>query len=235
MMSAYIVALAMGFTGSLHCVGMCGPIMMFLPFYHFTGMRRVLAIALYHLSRISVYAVMAFVIYSFRRSFDPRLQQYVSVGLGTLLLIAGVTSFLPLQKKMQLKLPWGDPVKKQLGRYMGSPALSSIAVSGALNGLLPCGLVYMALSATLALHTAREAVVFTYLFGLGTLPALVSIIIFKGRIAFFKNGYYKKFTPIIVFSFGCVFLLRGLNLGIPYLSPKVVVSNGEIHSCCHKK
>jgi len=235
MMPSFIMALAMGLTGSLHCVGMCGPIMMFLPFYHFTGARRVFAIGLYHFARISVYALMAFTIYSFREAFNPQLQQAISIGLGSILLIAGIVSFFPLRRKWQLILPWTDIVKKQLGRFMGDTSLPSIAVSGMLNGMLPCGLVYMALSATLALHSPAGAVLFMYFFGIGTLPALISIVIFKNRIAFFKNGYYKRFTPIIIFSFGCVFLLRGLNLGIPYLSPKVQVANGQIHSCCHKK
>ncbi len=225
----------MGLTGSLHCVGMCGPIMMFLPFHHFTGTRRVFAIGLYHFTRISVYACMAVVIFSFRDAFNPRVQQYVSVGLGCILLIAGLASFFSFSRKLKIQLPWTEFVKKELSHFMGNPALSSIAISGMLNGLLPCGLVYMALSATLVLKAPFQAVFFMYCFGIGTLPALISIIIFKSRIAFFKNGYYKKFTPIIVFSFGCVFLLRGLNLGIPYLSPKVEVSHGQVHSCCHKK
>ena len=235
MIPSYLIALLMGLTGSLHCVGMCGPIMMFLPFNNFTGVRRIYAIALYHFARISVYALMAITLFSFRGAFNPRIQQYISVILGCTLLVAGIISFLPSQRKWQLQLPWNEFVKRKLSHFMGNPALSSIAITGMLNGLLPCGLVYMALSATLVLHTPFQAALFMYAFGTGTLPALISIIIFKNRVSFFRNGHYKKFTPVIVFSFGCLFLLRGLNLGIPYVSPKVQVSNGQIHSCCHKK
>ncbi len=235
MISSCIMALAMGFTGSLHCVGMCGPIMMFMPFYHFTGFRRGLAIGLYHFSRISVYVLMALTLHSFRSAFNPRVQQYLSVGLGSLLLVAGLMSFLPFQRKLRISLPWSEFVKKQLGTFVGNPGLPSIAMSGMLNGLLPCGLVYMALSASLSLHTTAQTAMFTYCFGLGTMPALVSIILFKNRLSFFRRANFKALTPVVVFSMGCLFLLRGLDLGIPYLSPKVQVSNGAIHSCCHKK
>ena len=75
MMSACLMALLMGLTGSLHCAGMCGPIMLFLPFYHFTGLRRFAAITLYHVARISVYASMALIVYYFREAFNPKIQQ----------------------------------------------------------------------------------------------------------------------------------------------------------------
>jgi uncharacterized protein len=235
MNALFTVAILMGLAGSLHCVGMCGPIMLFLPFHHFTGLRKAAAIALYHFARISVYAMMALVIYSFRSVFNPVVQQYISIVLGSLFLFAGVISFLPFTKKLQVKLPWTKFVTKQLGEFMGNPGLPSIFISGMLNGLLPCGLVYMMLSATLALHTATHAVLFAYIFGVGTVPALVSIILFRSRINVGKIEFVKKYTPVVVFLFGIIFLLRGLNLDIPYLSPKVQVINGEVRSCCHKK
>lgn len=235
MITAYLAALMMGLTGSLHCAGMCGPIMLFMPFQQFKGLKKIAGISFYHFSRISAYALMALVIYSFRSSFNPRVQQYISIILGSSLLIAGLLSFLPLRNKWQVKLPWSESVKRKLAYFMGSPSLTSIAVSGFLNGLLPCGLVYLVLSSTLALHSPLQAVAFTYVFGLGTLPVLVSIILFKNKMVLLKKFSVQKFTPVIVFVFGFVFLLRGLNLGIPYLSPHTEVSHGAIHSCCHKK
>lgn len=234
MTAAYIAALVMGLSGSLHCAGMCGPIMLFIPFHHFSGMKKYAVIGLYHFSRITAYALLALTLFSFRSLFNPVVQQYISIILGVSLLFAGLISFFPASP-LQLKLPWSGFVKEKLSSYMGNPGVPSIAVSGFLNGLLPCGLVYMALSATLALKSPGQAVAATYLFGAGTLPVTVSIILFKSRLNLLKGVMIKKYTPVIVFFFGCVFLLRGLNLGIPYLSPKTQVSNGVIHSCCHKK
>ena len=224
----------MGFTGSLHCAGMCGPIVWIMPFQLFTGVRKFVAIALYHLGRISVYALLALILHSFRSLFDPKIQQGISIALGVILLVTGIFSFFP-GHIAQLKLPWALFVQKQLGRVIGKPRLGAITTAGMLNGLLPCGLVYMALSATITMNSTAEAVGLIYLFGFGTLPMLVSITLLKTKVHFLRGGHIKRLVPIVVFSFGCLFVLRGMNLGIPYLSPKVVVAQNGIHSCCHNK
>ena len=232
--STLIMALLMGFTGSLHCAGMCGPIVWIMPFQLFSGIRKALAIALYHAGRISVYALLAIVLHSFRDLFDPKLQQYISIVLGSILLLGGIASFF--SGRMQVKLPWGEFVKKQLGNVIGKPGLGAITAAGILNGMLPCGLVYMALSASMTQPTATQAAGLIYIFGIGTLPMLVSITLLKNKVQFLRGGHLKKLVPIVVFSFGCLFVLRGMNLGIPYLSPKVAISQHGLHSCCcHKK
>ncbi len=231
----YTMALLMGFTGSLHCAGMCGPIVYVMPFQAFSGFRKFAAIALYHIGRISVYAALAMILHSFRSLFEPRIQQYISMLLGGFLLVAGIISFFP-NHAIRLQLPWAAFVKKQLGRIIGRPGLGMLAFSGVLNGLLPCGLVYMALSASLAGTTAIQAAGMMYVFGLGTLPMLVSITLLKTRLAFIRTNHIRKLVPVVMFSFGCLFMLRGMNLGIPYLSPKVTVTSHEIKACCcHKK
>jgi len=235
MIAGYLTALLMGLTGSLHCAGMCGPIMLFMPFHQLKGIKKIAGISLYHFSRISAYALMAFFLFSFRDLFNPGVQRFVSVGLGALLLVVGLLSFFPLKERWQIKLPWSAFVRQKLTYFIGNPSLMAVSISGFLNGLLPCGLVYLALSTTLALQSPLQAVAFTYIFGLGTLPVLVSIILFRSRITIRKRALVQRFTPVVVFFFGCIFVLRGLNLGIPYLSPATQVSNGVIHSCCHKK
>ncbi len=224
----------MGFTGSLHCAGMCGPIVWIMPFQMFKGAQKVLAMVLYHTGRISVYALLALVLHSFRNLFNPTIQQYISVILGSILLLTGILSFFS-NHLLQVKLPWGAFVKNQLGKVIGKPGFAAITTAGVLNGLLPCGLVYMALSASMTVNSTAQAIGLIYFFGIGTLPMLVSISLLKNKIRFLRGSHVKKLVPIIVFSFGCLFVLRGMNLGIPYLSPKVVVAQNGIHSCCHKK
>ena len=229
------MALLMGLTGSLHCAGMCGPIIWVMPFNFMHGFRRWLGIFLYHFGRISVYALLALVLHSFRSVFDPQVQQYVSVGLGVLLLIAGVLSFLP-GHAFKINLPWSAFIRKHIGRFIGNPSLGTLFITGTLNGLLPCGLVYMALSAAIVANDTIGAVLAMYMFGLGTMPMLISITILKSKAAFLRFDHIKKLVPIMMFAFGCIFILRGLNLGIPYLSPKVEITKTEVKaSCCHKK
>lgn len=231
----YTMALLMGFTGSLHCAGMCGPIVWIMPFQAFTGMKKMAALGLYHLGRISVYALLAIILYSFRNLFDPKIQQYISLALGGILLVFGIISFIP-NHTIKLKLPWAEYIKNQLGKIIGRPGLSTIAIAGVLNGLLPCGLVYMALSASLTANTPVNAALIMYVFGLGTLPMLISITVLKTRFSFIRINHFRRLVPVVVFAFGCLFMLRGMNLGIPYLSPKVVVEQHGIKSCCsHKK
>ena len=230
----YTMALLMGFTGSLHCAGMCGPIVWVMPFQVFKGFKKALALGLYHAGRISVYALLAVILHSFRSLFDPKLQQTISILLGALLLVVGILSFVP-NHSVKFKLPWAEYVKKQLGRVIGRPGLGMLALSGILNGLLPCGLVYMALSASLSAGTAEQAASLMYFFGLGTLPMLVSISLLKTRLSFVRSGHIRKLVPVVVFCFGCLFILRGMNLDIPYLSPKVTVTQHEIKSCCSHK
>lgn len=229
----FTMAFLMGFTGSLHCAGMCGPIVWVMPFQLFNGFKKAVAMGLYHLGRISVYASLAIILHSFRGLFDPRVQQYISISLGCLLLVTGMLTFFP-GRGVQVKLPWAGYVRNKLGSVIGKPSFTAITAAGLLNGLLPCGLVYMALSASLAVSSTTQAVGLMYVFGLGTLPMMVSITMLRSRMAFLRTSQVRKMVPVIVFAFGCLFVLRGMNLGIPYLSPKVVVAAHEIRSCCHK-
>ena len=236
----YTMAFLMGFTLSLHCAGMCGPIMMVMPFQRFNGARKFLAVAFYHIGRISVYAAMAVLLHSFRNHFQPRIQQYISIGLGAMLLLIGVFTFLPL-RKWQINMPWSGAVRKLLGRFMGNPSLSAIGFAGVLNGLLPCGLVYVALSASMSATSLAQAAGFMFAFGIGTLPMLLSVTLLSKsgfaakRMPFLRSASLKKLVPAIMFVFGFIFILRGMNLGIPYLSPKVEVVDHVIKSCCCHK
>jgi uncharacterized protein len=228
------MALLMGLTGSLHCAGMCGPIIWVMPFQFMSGARKWLGIGLYHLGRISVYALLGVILHSFKGLFDPHVQQYVSIVLGVALLLAGIVSFQP--GNLKIELPWSGWVRQRLGKLMTNISLSTLFGAGVLNGLLPCGLVYMALSTAVLVPDRLTAALAMYAFGLGTVPMLVGISIFRSRFAPGSFSKARKFVPVIMLAFGLLFVVRGMNLGIPYLSPKIeVVESGVKASCCHKK
>ncbi|MBL7719710.1 MAG: sulfite exporter TauE/SafE family protein [Flavipsychrobacter sp.] len=233
--SSLVISLLMGLTGSLHCVGMCGPIMLVMPFHAMTPGRKWAAILLYHFGRVSVYALMGVVLYSFKSVFQPQVQQYISIALGMALLVAGLLSFFP-GGSFSGKLPWSGYVQRRIGRFMAQPSLNGLFITGVLNGLLPCGLVYMALAASVNAATPAAAALSMYAFGIGTMPMLISITILKNKVSFLSYTSIRKVVPMLMLFFGFLFLLRGFNLGIPYLSPKLEVT--KIHevkaSCCHK-
>ena len=106
------MALVMGLTGSLHCAGMCGPIVWVMPFQMMNGFRRWLGIGLYHFGRISIYALLGFMLYAFKSVFQPQWQQYISIVLGVMLLLIGIISFIP-NRKLSIKLPWTEWIKKK--------------------------------------------------------------------------------------------------------------------------
>lgn len=227
------MAFLMGLTGSLHCVGMCGPIIWVMPFQQLSGFKKWMGIALYHIGRMSVYAALGVVLFSFKSIFTPQVQQYVSIVLGGLLLIAGIISFFP--GRFTIKLPWTSFVQRRLAGFMSHPGSFTLLFTGMLNGLLPCGLVYMALSASVVASTALNAAIMMYAFGLGTVPMLIALTIVKDRTKLLHAGHFRKFVPVVMLFFGSLFVLRGMNLGIPYLSPKITVEQNEVKAqCCHK-
>jgi sulfite exporter TauE/SafE len=231
----FYAAITMGFVGSLHCAGMCGPIMLVMPFQRLAGWKKWAGIGLYHFGRISVYAMLGLLLHSFKHLFHPQWQQYVSVALGIALLFTGVYSFLAKGRSV-LPGVWQSFVQRQLASLLARPKIGLLMLVGVLNGALPCGLVYMALSLATSAHTPVEAMAVMYVFGMGTMPMLLSIILLKRKIPAFRRLSLTRFVPLIMVVFGSLFVLRGMNLGIPYLSPGVsVVEGGVKSSCCHRK
>lgn len=233
-MSGFSISLAflMGLTGSLHCAGMCGPLIWMMPFHARKGIRKWTGILVYHQARISVYAAMGWLLFSFRELFHPQWQQYIAISLGLALLIVGTLTFLP-GSVFRITVPWTAVIQQQAGRFIGKPDIWSLSISGIMNGLLPCGLVYMALSATMAAPDTLHAVLMMYAFGAGTIPMLVALTLLRSRVAGLSLFRMKKFVPVMMLTFGGLLLLRGMNLGIPYLSPEITVEQQTIKaSCC---
>lgn len=224
----------MGLTGSLHCAGMCGPIIWVMPFQQLNGFKKWLSIGLYHLGRITVYALLGVILFSFKSLFNPQVQQYVSIVLGGILLVAGIMSFFP--GRFTVKLPWTTFVQRNLSRFMAKPKVYTLFITGMLNGMLPCGLVYMALSASVVAPTALNAAILMYAFGVGTVPMMVALTVLKDRTKLMQASHFRKFVPVVMLFFGSLFVLRGMNLGIPYVSPKITVEQNEVKAeCCHKE
>ncbi len=228
-----VTALIMGLTGSLHCAGMCGPIALIMPFHSLAGVKKWLAILLYHVGRITVYAALGVTLYSFKSFFNPVIQQYISIILGITLLLVGLLTFMP-GSKVNIYFPWTGFVQKKLGKLLARPGLSTLFLTGMLNGLLPCGLVYMALSLSMTAQGQAQAILVMYSFGIGTIPMLVAITVLKSRVHF-ASSRIRQLVPVALFFMSALFILRGMNLGVPYLSPEISIEHNEVKArCCHK-
>ncbi|WP_299210545.1 sulfite exporter TauE/SafE family protein [uncultured Dokdonia sp.] len=230
-------ALIFGLLGSFHCVGMCGPIAFLLPLDRKNKSKRILQVLSYHSGRIFMYALigMAFGIVGKGLNLFG-VQQQLSIGVGLLMI---VSILLPV--KIFNRYNFSRPIYKAVGKIksaMGTELKKknpgTFFTIGYLNGLLPCGLVYMAVFGALATGGPLQGSLYMAVFGLGTIP-LMTTAIYLGN---FLKGNIKqrivKAIPVVVVVIGMLFILRGLGLGIPYISPSEMVTIEPVaanHNC----
>ncbi|MHB1277286.1 MAG: sulfite exporter TauE/SafE family protein [Bacteroidia bacterium] len=211
-------AFAMGLFGSFHCLGMCGPLVMALP--HSSGYRALI----YHGSRIIAYGIMGVLIGLFGKGLNlAGFQQGISVLSGILIVLFG----LGLLRK---KTAWPPFFMKLYQRWMQSTDAGSTALLGLLNGFLPCGMVYMAMAGALAEQQALEGALFMVVFGAGTLPMMLGISWSKNLWTKELRRKLNKAVPVFTILIGILFILRGMNLGIPFISPKIEAQ--QVKECC---
>lgn len=229
-------ALIFGLLGSFHCVGMCGPIAFMLPVDRSNSFRKITQIFTYHFGRILAYSIIGLFFGLVGKSlYIFGLQQQLSVFIGVLMIIVVL-----MPTKVFNKYNFSKPiykiiskVKSSLGQALKKKTADTFLTIGLLNGFLPCGLVYMAVFASLAMGSAFKGSLYMALFGIGTIPLMTSAI-YLGK---FLNTRIKqriqKAIPIFVVAMGLLFILRGLGLGIPYLSPAPVVEMAQGEIDCH--
>lgn len=229
-------AFIFGLLGSFHCVGMCGPIAFMLPVDRSNSSKKVFQIFSYHFGRILAYSLIGLFFGLLGKSlYIFGLQQQLSIIIGILMI---VVVLIPTQtfNKYNFSKPLYkiiSKVKSSLGKAMKKKTADTFLTIGFLNGFLPCGLVYMAVFASLAMPSATESSLYMALFGLGTIP-LMTTAIYVGK---FLNTTVKqriqKAIPVFVVIIGLLFILRGLGLGIPYLSPAPVTEIASNNIDCH--
>jgi uncharacterized protein len=224
-------AILIGFTGSLHCVGMCGPLALVIPLRG----NRWLAIFNYHFFRILVYATLGLVFGLFGTQISVlEGGQRISIVLGIALLLVFVIPALFPKWSVSGKLTgFSIGLFSRLSKpAMQSKSAWSVAVLGALNGLLPCGLIYISLAGAVSSGSALNGALFMAAVGIGTLPAMLTIMSLRQYVGTGIKRFSKYAVPVIAATLAVFLILRGLNLDIPYLSPKVEkVSTGGSEVC----
>ncbi len=227
--AAAIAAMGLGLTGSLHCVGMCGPLVMALPRRQGAGMSSHLSgRVLYNLGRTTTYACMGLFAGLVGRVIQlAGVQQAVSIGLGIILLLTVFLSTRQLPEWMVRT--FYKPVQTLLGRIVKNGSPLGLYQVGLVNGLLPCGLVYAALAAASLQGTTFSAVLYMTLFGLGTAPLLFALSMGGlGLQSPRMRPVLNRLIPVLTCVVASLLILRGMALGIPYISPDLI----EGTSCC---
>ena len=227
-------AFILGLISSLHCVGMCGPLAMAMPIQQFSAAKKSISILLYHAGRILTYTLLG-VLFGLlgRHLFIAGFQQKGSIILGSVILVVALCQKILRTSYTPPFIRSFTEVLHQTIRYLWSKhsTLSSFLL-GITNGLLPCGMVYFALAGALSSSTIIGSVLFMVLFGAGTLPLMFSVH-FAGTTYLslsFRNKT-RKLIPFFIASMGVLLILRGLNLGIPYISPFLGNETGKVISC----
>lgn len=241
-----ISAIGLGFASGFHCIGMCGPIALSLGLTKSQAINFHLQNLTYNFGRILTYALLGAVVGIVGEGFEMAgVQKYLTIAVGALLIVMAIFSFggkdfasqIPLVSKILLK------IKMSLSKLLQKSDYKSRFLTGLLNGFLPCGMVYMALTASLAAGGIWQGATFMALFGLGTLPFMFAVVLAGNMMTQALRIRVLKIIPFLMIILGGLFIVRGLELGIPYLSPKEEAlkvihndskehQNGN-HSTCH--
>jgi len=220
MQAELLTGLLLGFLGSFHCIGMCGPLVLALPAGTKFYFRRVL----HNFGRVITYGTFGLIFGLIgSRLYLAGLQQAVSIIMGVTIIIL-IT--LPQSYKSKFFSFTGInklliTLKKNLSSLYKSNSFFSVLGIGILNGFLPCGFVYIALTGALVVGNPQGSALFMIMFGLGTIPVMLAVSIAGKLITINLRDRFRKLIPVFSVLIALLFILRGLNLGIPYLSPKL--------------
>ncbi len=235
-----ISALGLGFASGFHCIGMCGPIALSMGLTRKQATNFYLQNLTYQFGRILTYSILGALLGIIGEGFEfAGFQQILTIGVGVLLIVMAVFSFggkdfaskIPFVNKGLLK------VKMKLSSLLQKADYKSRFTTGLLNGLLPCGMVYMALTASLAAGGIWQSGLFMMLFGLGTLPFMFAVVLAGNLMSQNFRRKVLQFVPVMMIIMGGLFVLRGLELGIPYISPnkEAMKISSESADCCNMK
>jgi sulfite exporter TauE/SafE len=223
-------AFLLGFAGSAHCAGMCGPLALVLPAGGDGRSTYVAGRLLYNTGRIITYTWMGAMFGLLGQSLAiAGLQRWVSLVLGALILLGLFAS-----RRFAHAIPMTRAVsrlKSALGTLLKRRALSSLLGIGLLNGLLPCGLVYVACAGAVTTGNVLHGVEYMSAFGLGTLPMMLAISLAGPKLQFALRFKLQRLIPVSLAIVGALLVLRGLALDIPYLSPKLPALPGASGHC----
>lgn len=230
-----IAGCTLGILGSLHCIGMCGPIALSISGNFETNYYRIRNIILYNGGRALSYSFMGFLLGLIGNRFAlSGYQQILSISAG--LFIIGIFIFKYLiNSNLNIIKPFNVKIQNILASLMAKPKDHWFYLQvGIVNAWLPCGLVYLALASALTTAHPLGGGLFMLFFGLGTLPLMASLM-FVGN--YFSQSLRLKLTkaiPFFILFTAILLILRGMNLGIPYISPSIDLINNQVSKCCHR-
>jgi sulfite exporter TauE/SafE len=221
-------AFILGLVGSLHCAGMCGPLALALPTPAGSQTGFVLGRVAYNLGRVITYCLLGVTFGLIGKSLSlAGLQRSVSIALGVALLLGPFASRRVVVLRSVTVLV--ERLKSSMSTLLRRRSYTSLAALGLLNGLLPCGLVYVACAGAINTGEVLSGAKYMAAFGAGTVPMMFAISLFGKLVPISLRLKFQRAIPVSVFLLAVLLILRGMSLGIPYVSPDL--ANGA--DCCN--
>jgi sulfite exporter TauE/SafE len=225
-----------GLISSFHCIGMCGPIAMMLPVDRNNASKKATQVLTYHIGRLTAYGTIGIIFGLVGKGFFiAGIQQNLSIFIGVAMI-----AVILIPEKIFAKYNFSKPVfvliskiKATLGSQFRNKSYKSLFTIGLLNGFLPCGMVYVALFGAIAMQDASFGVLYMVLFGLGTVPMMSSVVYINSYLTIPIRNKIQKVIPYVAVIIGVLFILRGLGLGIPYVSPSNMSLFVQENPQCH--
>lgn len=218
----YLAALILGLAGSLHCLGMCGPIAMAVPTGGGGPGARATAYGIYHFGRISAYALLGFLFGTLGYGLSlTDFQEGLSIFAGAVMLaVIWLPKWGILGKANGRLFALQGNVQRFMAKRLRDHRASAVLGIGFFNGFLPCGMVYIALAGAIAAGHPASGALFMAVFGLGTVPALFMLAFGTSAVSPERRRALLRFAPYVASVIAILFIIRGLGLGIPFLSPE---------------
>ncbi len=229
-------AFIFGLVSSLHCIGMCGPIAMMLPVSRNNPAKKVFQILLYHAGRLTSYATLGLLFGLLGKGlYMAGFQQRLSIVVGVLMILIAL-----VPERVFARYNFSRPiyiliskVKSNLGQQFKRSSPDALFTIGLFNGLLPCGLVYAALFGAIAMQHVTLSIAYMILYGLGTVPLMSAVVYIANFLSNPFRSKLQRLVPLITVIIGVLFVLRGMGMDIPYISPSSLNLFVKANANCH--
>lgn len=222
----FVVALMTGLVGSLHCIGMCGPIAVALPLGKKGWLHRTFGSLIYNIGRTITYAILGGLFGLLGQGIEMAgLQQWATILIGIIMILSVLFPVI-FREKIKIDQIFTGYAGRLIGQFkklFSKSSIPSLFIIGLLNGLLPCGLVYVAIAGAISTGDVTSGIIYMVLFGIGTIPVMFAIPLAGNLIGMSIRKKFRGAVSAFIVILGILFILRGLSLGIPYISPPAKV------------
>ncbi|HLG39557.1 MAG TPA: sulfite exporter TauE/SafE family protein [Chitinophagaceae bacterium] len=232
--AAIIAGFSLGAVSSLHCVGMCGPLALALPVHHLSKTKQLLSLFLFQSGRIITYSLFGLIFgLAGRRIYLAGFQQWFSIIMGVIVLLLVILYWVyknPLQPSLFKRL-FIAVQNYMMKAFHSKKSPAGFILLGMANGLLPCAMVYVAIAGALTATQVSYSLLFMAMFGAGTLPAMMIVGYFGRMVSLPVRNMFRQSVPVFMGIIGIVLILRGMNIGIPFISPVLEGASASAVNC----